>query len=92
MTAEIIPINKNDRRAMMAVKVDYTDLDEMIKARITGGKNTFILIGGGEVYTEAKRLSKTTSGEASRIIDRRLQAMRKRGEIKYTTKEKWTLS
>ncbi len=74
----------------MAAKVDYTELDEMIKDRISRGKNTFMLIDGGDVYTEATRLSIITGGEEFRIIDRRLQALRKRGEIKYTTKEKWT--
>ncbi len=76
----------------MEVKVDYTPLDEMIKARIASGQNTFMLIGRGAVHHEANRLSRITGGEGFRIIDRRLQALRKKGFINYTTKNKWTIS
>ncbi|PLR48743.1 hypothetical protein CYR40_05680 [Chimaeribacter arupi] len=76
----------------MKAKADYSILDEAIKTRISEGKNTFMLIDGGDVYEEANRLSQVTGSKAFRIIDRRLQALRKGGVINYSTKNKWTMS
>lgn len=76
----------------MTEKIDYTDLDDMIRSRIADGKNTFMQIDGGGVYEEANRLAGLTGRKAFRIIDCRLQAMRKRGDIRYTTKSKWELA
>lgn len=76
----------------MQSKTDYTNLDMLIQERIAAGKNTFMKIDGGPVYEEASRLAEETGSPAFRIIDRRLQAQRKKGLIKYTTAEKWTVS
>jgi len=76
---------------MMKQKTDYAYLDTLIQERIAAGNNTFMRIDGGPVYAEADRLANITGGPAFRIIDRRLQAMRKKGLIKYTTAEKWTV-
>lgn len=76
----------------MKNKMDYTFLDTLIQERIAAGKNTFMKIDGGPVYAEAVRLANITGRPAFRIIDRRLQAMRKKGLIKYTTAEKWTVN
>lgn len=76
----------------MTAKTDYTYLDMLIQERIAAGKNTFMQIDGGTVYSEADRLAKEAGSPAFRIIDRRLQALRKKGLIKYTTAEKWTVN
>lgn len=75
----------------MKQKTDYTYLDMLIQERIAAGNNTFSKIDGGEVYKQAQWLEGQVNSPAFRIIDRRLQAMRKKGLIKYTTAEKWTV-
>lgn len=76
----------------MTTKTDYTYLDMLIQKRIADGNNTFSKIDGGEVYKQAQWLEGQTKSSAFRIIDRRLQALRKKGLIKYTTAEKWTVN
>lgn len=75
----------------MNLKADYSYLDMMIQQRIAAGANTHRQIDGGEVYKQARWLSEATGREAFRIIDGRLQAMRKKGLIKYSTAEKWNI-
>lgn len=69
---------------------DYTQMDELIISKIKSGSRTFSAIDGGDVYEEAKRIAMVSGGESFRVIDRRLQALRKSGLIQYTTKEKWS--
>lgn len=76
----------------MTTKTDYSYLDMLIQERIAAGNNTFSKIDGGEVYKQAQWLEGQIKSPAFRIIDRRLQALRKKGLIKYTTAEKWTVS
>lgn len=71
---------------------DYTKMDQLIIEKIKDGANTFSKIDGGSVYDEAKSIAMATGGDSFRVIDRRLQALRKRGVIEYTTKEKWRMS
>ena len=71
-------------------KPDYSVMDELILTKIRNGYNTFAKIDGGDVYREAQRLQDETKTPAFRVIDKRLQALRKKGVIKYTTKDKWT--
>jgi len=73
-------------------KVDYSTIDALIFQKISSGENTFSRIGGGEVFGEADRISNESGGEAFRVIDRRLQALRKAGKIKYTTADKWIVA
>jgi hypothetical protein len=70
---------------------DYSKMDNLILESIAYGAKTFSTIDNGDVYREAQRLQDETGGPAFRIIDRRLQALRKKGLIQYTTKEKWSL-
>jgi len=65
-------------------------MDELILTKIRKGYNTFAKIDGGDVCREAQRLQVETKTPAFRVIDKRLQALRKQGVIKYTTKDKWT--
>lgn len=76
----------------MNIKTDYSYLDMLIQQSIADGNNTFSKIDSGEVYKQAQFLEGQTKSSAFRIIDRRLQALRKKGLIKYTTKEKWTVN
>ncbi|AGN89479.1 hypothetical protein Eta_0033 [Serratia phage Eta] len=71
---------------------DYSKLDSMIIEKIKQGSRTFSQIDGGDVYHEAKRLQTDTGRSAMRIIDARLQYLRKKGLIQYTTKEKWQVT
>ena len=69
---------------------DYSVIDGLIIQKIREGANTFMKIDSGDVYREAQRLQDETKSPAFRVIDRRLQSLRKRGLIVYTTKDKWT--
>ncbi|KAB0556204.1 hypothetical protein [Pantoea stewartii] len=76
----------------MTSKADYTFLDMLIQESVASGNNTFAKIDTGEVNKQAKLLEQQIKSEAFRIIDRRLQALRKKGLIKYSTVEKWTIN
>ncbi len=71
---------------------DYSKLDSMIIEKIKNGSRTFSQIDGGGVYDEAQRLHELSGRKAFRIIDDRLQSLRKKGLIQYTTKEKWQVA
>ncbi|EMF03318.1 hypothetical protein [Serratia marcescens] len=71
---------------------DYSKLDSMIIEKIKAGSRTFSQIESGGVYSEANRLHKLSGRQAIRIIDGRLQFLRKKGLIQYTTKEKWQVA
>lgn len=76
----------------MKGKADYTYLDMLIQERIASGSKYFNQIDGGPVHEEAENLADKHGGLAFRYVDRRLQALRKSGLIKYTTTEKWTVN
>lgn len=76
----------------MGQKTDYSQLDAEILARIGAGKNTFIQIDTGGVFAEADRLHKETGRMAFRIIDGRLQALKRKGVIVYGTCTGWQLT
>lgn len=73
-------------------KPDFSVIDSLIVERIADGRNTFSKIDGGEVYNQAMSIGQMIGREPFRVIDRRLQALRKAGKIKYTTTEKWTVA
>jgi len=68
---------------------DYSKLDALIIEKIKSGARTFSQIDGGAVYDEVTRLSAETGSDSFRYIDRRLQALRKKGVLIYTTQDKW---
>jgi hypothetical protein len=70
---------------------DYSKMDDLIIEKIKSGAKNFASIDGGKVYDEAKAIAMENGGDSWRVIDRRLQALRKKGLIQYTTKEKWRL-
>ena len=65
----------------------YTTLDNMIVISIMAGSDTFtLLLQSGHLVDEAWKHDTGTG--ADRVIDRRLQALRKAGRIKYAA-GKW---
>ena len=61
----------------------YENLDGLIIAAIKAHRNP---IYAAEVNTEAEALAEATKREAFRVIDGRLQALRKAGRILWLTK------
>lgn len=61
----------------------YDELDRRIIEAISARKNP---IYAGSVLEEAKRIAAATGREYFRVIDSRLQALRKAGKIRHVTK------
>ncbi len=62
----------------------YEEFDAELLAKIESGKSSFTAICGGELQEKADRLAKPTrfnDKNGWRLIDRRLQALRKKGLI-----------
>lgn len=60
----------------------YSEVDAAIIARIRSGHSRFYEIWPG-IASHLTNSNPYTSSDSSRIIDRRLQAMRKQGKITY---------
>lgn len=68
----------------MTNKTDYAALDSAILDAICAGRREFSDIAyRGEVDARAKALASAESAPSWRIVDRRLQAMRKAGKLTY---------
>ncbi len=68
----------------------YDKLDGLIVDAIKAGSNSFHLIFNRKrVLDEAHRISGATGRDTDRIVDSRLQALRKRGAIKYLHYRGW---
>lgn len=68
----------------------YDKLDSLIVEAIKAGSDSFILIFNRKrVIDEVKRISSATGRNTERIVDGRLQALRKRGVIVYFTGWGW---
>lgn len=70
----------------------YEKLDAMIveSIRFLCGAN-FSVLSSGDVMDEAIRIANCTGREAFRVIDGRLQALKKRGLIRYVGGE-WRIA
>jgi hypothetical protein len=65
----------------------YENLDELILRRIRDGGNVVTFSSmGKDVNNEADRLA-FAGGKSFRIVDRRLQALRKKGLIRFISKQ-----
>jgi hypothetical protein len=68
----------------------YEALDRLIMNQIGGHPQPFTIIYAKEaVYVECKRINdedRKDAGDAFRVLDRRLQALRKAGKIRSTKK------
>ena len=71
-------------------KRNYSDFDKQIVSLITGGKSNFSQLVA-KLETEAKQFCDKPSDEPFRVVDRRLQALRKSGKIEYDTKNGWSI-
>ena len=64
----------------------YQQLDAMILKAITAGRHPLYY---GPCETEATRIAEATGRKSFRVLDGRLQALRKAGQIQYL--DGWTL-
>ena len=70
---------------------DYTKLDDAIIARVAKGCVSFTALSTS-VSIHSELLAKSDPAPAWRIVDRRLQALRKAGRLRYQRKpEGWVL-
>ena len=68
----------------------YEKLDSLIVQSIKAGSNSFILIFNRKrVLDEALRISSANGRDTDRIVDSRLQALRKRGLIVHVKGWGW---
>ena len=68
----------------------YDKLDALIVDAIKGGCHSFASIfSGRSLFDEAMRLSHAIGRDTQRIVDGRLQALRRRGLIVYYTGWGW---
>lgn len=68
---------------------DYTNLDAAIVAQIKAGSGSFTAMSGAlaeaaQPFVQDPRNPRAFPSPTWRVIDRRLQALRKRGEITYS--------
>lgn len=76
---------------MVLTGLTYHTLDREIIARIQDGHATASQIEGGAAGEEALNLQRELHSPSFRIIDRRLQALRKAGKITYDRRAGWAL-
>ncbi len=69
---------------------EYSILDAEIMVQI-GRKNRFFTGLVAALESSAKSVMADAKTEPSRVIDRRLQALRKKGKISFDTKTGWHL-
>jgi hypothetical protein len=62
----------------------YAKLDELILRTLANGPRQFYELRSGALWAECRRLESETGSDDFRILDRRLQALRKGGKIQYT--------
>lgn len=70
----------------------YEALDQLVLTAIGGGANSFNSIYSGPIANEAKRISATRKNDdSSRVLDRRLQALRRSNKIEFTRAHGWRI-
>lgn len=75
---------------MATTSVNYTGLDQQILQAVREGKSGFTPIMCA-VSREASQIAAATGRESFRVVDARLQALRKRGLIKFNGKLGWSM-
>lgn len=70
---------------------DYTEFDAELVRLIGSGSRVFSALSSNTNLRELARPFVSPSGAEDRIIDRRLQALRKAGRIHYGTRTWWRL-
>jgi len=69
----------------------YEKLDALIVVRLKIRPATFAELLSGESRIECERIVGQTGGDAFRVLDRRLQALRKRGVIFFDRAVGWRI-
>jgi hypothetical protein len=70
----------------------YDKLDSLIVDSIRAGRRSFSLIFNSKLVSkEAERISDMLGRDSDRIVDSRLQALRKRGLIRYLSFSGWVV-
>lgn len=75
------------------MSTDYSAFDADLIAVIRSGVSNFTSLSVGSLRTKADAIAKPDRyGDSAgwRVIDRRLQALRKKGALKYDRKNGWT--
>jgi len=73
----------------------YAKLDELIRKTLALGPWQFVELRSGELWAECVRLESVTGRDDFRILDGRLQALRRAGKIRFTgarVGEGWALT
>ena len=71
--------------------MNYELLDSLILERaVEGWRSTYALMWGVVRY-ECERIADASGRESFRVLDARLQALRKAGKIAYTSKAGWSV-
>lgn len=74
---------------------DYTKLDALIFDRISTGQTQLDGINSQDVRFEADRIATETGRDQFRVVDGRLQALRKAGRIEFKRRSgfggRWTV-
>lgn len=68
----------------------YKDFDALLLKKISEGYNQFSrLQHQQEIFEQSEDLVRGTKREAFRVVDARLQALRKAGKVTFSTKTGW---
>ncbi|MBU9293054.1 hypothetical protein KTD18_16015 [Burkholderia multivorans] len=62
----------------------YETLDAMLLSVLADGPSQFIDLQNGALWAECRRLESVTGSDDFRILDRRLQALRRAGKIRFS--------
>lgn len=68
---------------------NYIKLDALIVDAVRSGAAQFAFIHAGHARDEAERIARETKRDAYRVIDGRLQALRRGGVLAFTSKGGW---
>ncbi len=75
----------------MATKIDYFEFDKKLLEMVASGKNEFNILVG-KMNEDAKVFcTGSVEAEPFRVIDRRLQALRKKQLVVYNSKTGWSV-
>lgn len=69
---------------------DYAEFDAALLALIGGGMRSFAALVA-HLQSQAKAFCTDAKQELFRVVDRRLQSLRKKGKVAYDTKTGWRL-
>lgn len=79
---------------MPTKKIDYSALDAALLASLRSGKKRFsaLTADGAGAIARALDPALDEKGESFRLVDRRLQALRRAGRCSYITKTGWSIA